>query len=221
MKNAMNETNHRLYRKYQVTSWFYDILDYPWERQYRRWRPSLLEDVTGSVLEAGVGTGRNLGSYRPEVKLTAIDFSSGMMRIAKRRARKAACTIRFLCRDATRLSGVPSNHFDWYLATFLFCVMPDELQPAALAEMVRVLKPGGRFKILEIIYTKHPHLLKRQKLLAPFVERVYGARFDRRTLEHLRQNDGVEVSQTRFLKADMYLLIEGCKKGAKSAEPAS
>ncbi|MFH1267725.1 MAG: class I SAM-dependent methyltransferase, partial [Planctomycetota bacterium] len=207
--------------KYQVTSWFYDILDYPWERQYRRWRPSLLEDVTGSVLEAGVGTGRNLRCYRPEVRLTAIDLSPGMMRIAKRRARKAACTIRFLCLDATRLSGVPPNHFDWYLATFLFCVMPDELQPAALAEMVRVLKPGGRFKILEIIYSNHPHLLKRQKLLAPFVERVYGARFDRHTLEHLRQNDGVEVSQTRFLKADTYLLIEGCKRGAESAEPAS
>ncbi|MFH1918414.1 MAG: class I SAM-dependent methyltransferase, partial [Planctomycetota bacterium] len=206
MKNAMNETNHRLYKKYQVTSWFYDILDYPWERQYRRWRPSLLEDVTGSVLEAGIGTGRNLRCYRPEVRLTAIDLSPGMMRIAKRRARKAACTIRFLCLDATRLSGVPSNHFDWYLATFLFCVMPDELQPAALAEMVRVLKPGGRFKILEIIFSNHPHLLKRQKLLAPFVERVYGARFDRRTLEHLRENEGVEVSQTRFLKADMYLL---------------
>ena len=44
-----------LYKKYAWTSWFYDFLDYPWERQYRRWRPRLLEDVSGAVLEAGQG----------------------------------------------------------------------------------------------------------------------------------------------------------------------
>jgi hypothetical protein len=40
--------------KYNVTAWFYDILDYPWERQYRHWRPQLVGDLRGEVLEAGV-----------------------------------------------------------------------------------------------------------------------------------------------------------------------
>jgi ubiquinone/menaquinone biosynthesis C-methylase UbiE len=217
----MSEANRLLAKKYQVTSWFYDILDYPWERQYRRWRPSLLEEVRGSVLEAGVGTGRNLKHYHPDVELTGIDLSQGMLKSARRRAKKSACRINLLHQDATSLCGMPANGFDWYLATFLFCVMPDDLQPLALEEMARVLKPGGRFKILEIIYSNHPHLLRRQKQLAPFVEKVYGARFDRHTLEHLRQNDCVEVLETRFLKADTYLLIEGCKNGAEPAEPAS
>jgi len=211
-KSIVDEATRALRKKYQITSFFYDILDYPWERQYRRWRPSLLQDVGGVVLEAGVGTGRNLRHYRSEASVTGIDLSPGMMRIAARRARQTACDVTLLCRDATRLSDLPSNHFDWYVATFLFCVLPDALQPLALAEMTRVLKPGGKFKILEIIYSKDPRRLRRQKRLASFVEKVYGARFDRGTLELLRQNDGVELSRTRFLNADTYLLIEGYKR---------
>ena len=203
-----------LFKKYQITSWFYDILDYPWERQYRRWRPSLLEDVTGTALEAGVGTGRNLRHYPPDATVTGIDLSPGMMRRAKKRAKRAACDVTLLHPDATQLSDLPSGHYDWYMATFLFCVLPDELQSLALAEMVRILKPGGRFRIVEIIYSKDPRLLWRQELLAWLVEKVYGARFDRHTLAILRQNDDVELSQTRFLKADTYLLIEGYKKRA-------
>jgi len=211
-QGAADEATRALVSKYRVTSWFYDILDYPWERQYRRWRPLLLADVSGSVLEAGVGTGRNLRHYPPQADVTAVDLSPGMIRTAAKRAGKAACRVRLLCRDATRLSDLPSDHFDWYIATFLFCVLPDRLQALALEEMERVLKPGGRFMILEMVYSKDPRLLRRQKAFAPFVEKVYGARFDRHALEHLQENDAVAISRTRYLKADTYLLIEGCKK---------
>jgi hypothetical protein len=58
-----DEERRALQLKYDITAWFYDILDYPWERQYRNWRPQLVGDVRGKVLEAGVGTGRNLKYY--------------------------------------------------------------------------------------------------------------------------------------------------------------
>lgn len=206
------EETRALIRKYRVTSWFYDILDYPWERQYRCWRPSLLSKVKGVVLEAGVGTGRNLRHYSQEANVTAFDLSPSMLRISGRRAKKASCQVTLLCQDATRLSALPSNHFDWYIATFLYCVLPERLQPAAIGQMIHVLKPGGRFKILEMVYSKERRLLRRQRLFAPFVEKVYGARFDRQTLEQLREDDQIEISQARFLKADTYLLIEGWKK---------
>ncbi|MBZ0271669.1 class I SAM-dependent methyltransferase [bacterium] len=198
--------------KYQMTSRFYDVLDYPWERQYRQWRPILVGDATGAVMEAGVGTGRNLRHYAPDAKVTAFDLSEGMLRIASRRARRAACPVNLLRRDATRLAGVPSDRFDWYIATFLYCVMPNDLQPAALSEAIRVLKPGGRIRLLEMVYSNDPRLLARQRRFAPFVEKVYGARFDRRTLEFLRADGRVEITETRFLKADTYLLIEGRKR---------
>jgi len=50
-----DEERRTLQLKYDITAWFYDILDYPWERQYRHWRARLVGDVRGAVLEAGVG----------------------------------------------------------------------------------------------------------------------------------------------------------------------
>ncbi|PIP65626.1 class I SAM-dependent methyltransferase [Candidatus Peregrinibacteria bacterium CG10_big_fil_rev_8_21_14_0_10_49_16] len=206
------DATHSLARKYRVISWFYDILDYPWERQYRHWRPLFLKDVDGTVLEAGVGTGRNLRHYPLKVHVTGIDLSPEMLTIAKRSARKAACSVTLLQQDAVSLRDVPSDHFDWYIATFLYCVLPDELQPRALEEMIRVLKPGGRFKLLEIVYSKNENLRRRQERVVPFVEKLYGARFDRHTLEYLKRNDHIEILSARFLKADTYLLIEGRRK---------
>ncbi len=63
--NQIAHENRMLQAKYRTTSLFYDILDYPWERQYKKWRPGLLKDMRGRVLEAGVGTGRNLRHYHP------------------------------------------------------------------------------------------------------------------------------------------------------------
>lgn len=200
-----------LRRKYRTTSWFYDFLDYPWERQYRRWRPEILGDLSGKVFEAGVGTGRNFAYYPSGVQVTGIELSVQMLRRAEKRASQAACPIRLLEEDATQLTAIPSESFDWYVSTFLYCVMPDSIQPAAVSQMARVLKPGGRFRLVEIIYSKKPRIRFRQKMLAPFVESVYGARFDRNTLQHLQAEDTLRITSTRFLRADTYLLIEGQK----------
>ncbi|MBI2083311.1 MAG: class I SAM-dependent methyltransferase [Deltaproteobacteria bacterium] len=207
----MTDENHRLRSKYQITSWFYDILDYPWERQYRKWRPEILKDVDGRVLEAGVGTGHNLRHYSPSVNLTAIDLSSGMLRQARKRRGVAQCKVDLQEADATSLKRFADGTFDWYISTFMYCVMPDSLQPLALREMARILKSGGRFRLIEILYSKDRSLQLRQKLLAPFVELVYGARFDRKTLDHIRSTKSLKVTRTTYLKADTYLLIEGEK----------
>ena len=89
--------------------------------------------------------------------------------------------------------------------------MPDDLQPLAIEQFARVLKPGGRFKLLEMVYSKNERLRKRQETFAPFVEKIFGARFDRNTLEYLKQSPTLEVTHTSFLKDDVYLLIEGIR----------
>jgi len=204
-----SEDLRRLQAKYDITAWFYDILDFPWELQYRYWRPGLLEDVRGYVLEAGVGTGRNLPYYRPEASVTAIDLCQAMLRRAARRGRQAVCQFQLRQEDVTTMESIPSGHFDWVVSTFLCCVLPDHLQPLALQQFERILKPGGRFRLLEILYSKEPRLRRRQAFLAPFVERAYGARFDRNTLEHVRRAPNLGLLGTRFLKHDTHLVIEG------------
>ncbi len=208
----MHELNLINQKRYAITAWFYDILDYPWELQYRKWRPSLLEDVSGEVLEAGVGTGRNLEHYSRNVNLTAIDISPAMLKKASKRCSTASCNVQFVHEDASRMASIPSERYDWVVSFFLCCVLPSELQDEAVSEFARVLKPGGKFRILEMKYSDNPALRKRQNFFAPFVAKVYGAGFDRETLRHVQNNPNLIVTGTRYLKEDIYLLIEGVKE---------
>ena len=90
--------------------------------------------------------------------------------------------------------------------------MPDEFQPMALEQFSRVLKPGGRFRLLEMIYSKNRAIRRRQEFFSAFVEKVYGARFDRKTVQFIERSPDLEITAKRFLKDDVYLLVEGIRK---------
>lgn len=209
LDTTIHEDNRLLQAKYDITALFYDILDYPWERQYRNWRPLLLQDVRGEVLEAGIGSGRNLKYYHANVNLVGIDICREMIRRAIKRSKAAFCNIDLRQEDAAIMQSIPSNHFDWLVSTFLCCVMPDHIQPLAIKQFERVLKPGGKFRLLEMVYSNNPKLRKRQKLLTGLIEKVYGARFDRNTLGHLSTSQNLRITRTHFIKKDVYLVIEG------------
>ncbi len=206
-----NEKNFFLQEKYNITATFYDFLDYPWERIYKKWRPTLIGDLRGKILEAGVGTGRNLEFYHEDSEVTGIELSKKMLGKAEKRKTKARCNINLVHEDATEMKSIDSDQFDWIVSTFMCCVMPDDIQELAIEQFARVLKPGGRFRLLEIVYSKNEKIRKRQELFAPFVEKVYGARFDRNTLRYLEQSSNLQVTSTTFLKDDTYLLIEGTR----------
>jgi ubiquinone/menaquinone biosynthesis C-methylase UbiE len=107
---------------------------------------------------------------------------------------------------------VDSNQYDWIISTFLCCVMPDEFQPMALEQFSRVLKPGGKFRLLEMIYSKNKKVRRRQDFFSSFIEKVYGARFDRRTVQYIEESAELDITSMRFLKDDVYLLVEGVRK---------
>lgn len=212
-KNSrIRNENLMLQAKYNITAMFYDILDYPWERLYRKWRPAIVGDLRGKVLEGGVGTGRNLKYYHHSVDLVGIEISDAMLKKAEKRAKKAKCKVNLLHEDATVMDSIGSNQYDWVLSTFMCCVMPDDIQALAIKQFGRILKAGGRFRLLEILYSKNKKIRKRQNFFTPFVEKVYGARFDRNTLHHLEQSAHLKITKTSFLKDDVYLLIEGVRK---------
>ena len=77
----------------------------------------------------------------------------------------------------------------------------------------RVLKPGGKFRLLEMIYSKNRKIRRRQEFFTSFVEKVYDARFDRKTVQYIEESAELDITSKRFLKDDVYLLIEGVKKG--------
>lgn len=215
----MNKVNliNQLEKKYSKTAYFYDMLDFPWEFLfYRKWRKQLLADISGKVLELGVGTGRNLPYYNRSYKnleITAVDLSQAMLNIARKRAFRLDLNINFVKADAANLSILPNQYFDWVISTFLFCVLPNELQGAAISEFTRLLKPGGQFKIIEIVYSSNLKIRRKQERIARYVEKIFGARFDRNTLSELEKNTNIVINRTSFLRDDTYLLIEGSKIG--------
>jgi ubiquinone/menaquinone biosynthesis C-methylase UbiE len=116
------------FERYERIAWVYDLLDLPFEYgRYRKIRPLLFWGLSGRILEAGVGTGRNFPFYPRGSEVVGIDLSPAMLARAERRRPTAATKVELRQMDVTRLN-FPDRSFDAAVATFLFCTLPDELQ---------------------------------------------------------------------------------------------
>jgi ubiquinone/menaquinone biosynthesis C-methylase UbiE len=186
------------YHRYQRIAWAYDLLDLPFEYgRYRKIRPQMFAGLSGRILDAGVGTGRNFPFYPPHAEVVGIDLSPAMLALAERRRPQAAAPVQLRRMDVTRLD-FPDRSFDAAVSTFLFCTLPDELQVAALRELGRVVKPGGTIRCLE--YTRPSGGFRRfiTRLWEPWIYWAYGAGFDRQTERHA-STAGLQIVESRFV----------------------
>jgi ubiquinone/menaquinone biosynthesis C-methylase UbiE len=193
-------------RTYDHIARIYDLLDLPFEYwRYRPIRRIMFEGVGGAVLDAGVGTGRNMPFYPPEGEVVGIDLSPQMLAQARKRKARLGVAAELHRMDATA-TDFPDGRFDYVVATFLFCVLDDEDQLPALRELRRICKPGGELRLLEYAYSRDP--LKRfvMRLWAPWVRLMYGATFDRHT-ERYVDAAGLELTEERFLYHDIIKLL--------------
>jgi ubiquinone/menaquinone biosynthesis C-methylase UbiE len=192
--------------RYQRIAPLYDLLDLPFEYgRYRAIRPLLFEGLSGRLLDAGVGTGRNFPFYPLGAEVTGIDISPAMLARAERRrsALGAAVTLRQM--DVTRLA-FPDHGFDAAVATFLFCVLPEASQVPALRELGRVVRPGAPIRLLEYVRPSGTVRRALARLWEPWMSWAYGAGFDRRTEEHV-PSAGLEIVASRFVVADLIKLV--------------
>lgn len=120
-------------------------------------RSRLCGRAEGRVLEVAVGTGQNLGYYPPGVELTGVDLSPGMLAEARARAAGLGLRAELAEGDAHDLA-FGDGSFDTVVCTMALCEIPD--QRRALAEMRRVLRPGGPLLLIDHIeYTRWPFRL--------------------------------------------------------------
>ena len=170
--------------RYQRIAPLYDLLDLPFEyARYRHIRPLLFEGLTGRILEAGVGTGRNTPYYPRKASVVGIDLSPAMLARAERRRKEAAVPVELRQMDVTRLDFPPAS-FDAAVATFLFCVLANDQQVPALRELRRVVRPGGTIRLLEYVRPRSPLRRLSVAVWEPWVAWAYGAGFDRNTAAH-------------------------------------
>jgi ubiquinone/menaquinone biosynthesis C-methylase UbiE len=136
------------------------LLDRPLLAAYRR---EQLAEVSGEVLEIGIGTGLNLAHYPPHVRrITSVDPSPGMNQLLRRRARRAGRDIDQRIGVAERLP-LEDKSFDFAVSTLTLCSVASVEQ--VLREVYRVLKPGGRFVFFEHGLSPDPAVSKWQRRL--------------------------------------------------------
>ena len=103
--------------------------------------------LSGVVLELGFGSGLNLASYPPEVTLVqAVEPSEVGRRLSEKRVAEGRVPVVFAGLRGEAID-LPDDSCDSALCTFTLCTIPGVEQ--ALAELRRVLRPGGRFHFLE------------------------------------------------------------------------
>jgi SAM-dependent methyltransferase len=134
-------------------------------------RKKVLADVGGDILEIGFGTGLNLTHYPKRVReITVVDPNPGMNKLARRRIAASGIQV-----HTHQLGGealpFEAETFDCVVSTWTMCSIPEVGR--ALAEVYRVLKPGGRLVFLEHGLSDDPGVSKWQRRLNP-IEGILG-----------------------------------------------
>ena len=172
----------------------------------RQW---VCSQAAGDVLELAVGTGRNLRHYPPGVRLVGIELSPAMLDIAQQEAATVGREADLRVGDAQALE-FPDDSFDTVTCTLALCTIPDDR--AALAEAIRVLRPGGRFVAME--HVRSPALPVRavQRMLEPLFVRFEHDHLLRDPLDHL-EAVGFEVERVERSKVGIVERVAARKPG--------
>jgi ubiquinone/menaquinone biosynthesis C-methylase UbiE len=198
MRKSVSEETERLKRVWEKEAPTYDRRMGFFERVLfgdgREW---VCSRASAKVLEVAVGTGRNFPFYPEGVRLTGIDLSPAMLEIARKRAHELGVDADLREADAQQLP-FPDASFDTVVCTLSLCNIPDDRR--AIAEMKRVLRPGGRLLLLDHVRASSKAWLAAQRVLEPLWWRFSCEHLLRRPLEHVLAED-FEVEQRERYKA--------------------
>jgi ubiquinone/menaquinone biosynthesis C-methylase UbiE len=126
-------------------------------------RDHLLAGLAGEVIEVGAGNGLNFAHYPAEVtRVIAVEPDAYLRGIAQDAAVRAPVKIEVVNGVADRLP-LGDAACDAVVASLVLCSVPD--QGSALAEMYRVVRPGGQLRFMEHVVAQTPGLRRVQRLL--------------------------------------------------------
>lgn len=165
-------------------------------------RARLLGDLAGDVLEIGIGTGANLhqveaGIRAGRIRWTGTDPSDAMLKRARRAA--SDLPVRFELAPAEALPFADAS-FDAVVATLALCSVADPAR--GLAEIRRVLRPGGELRLLEHVRGDGWGGRCQDWLTPLWTIPGAGCHLNRRTAELLRaagfESDALSVARAPF-----------------------
>jgi ubiquinone/menaquinone biosynthesis C-methylase UbiE len=194
---------------------FYDnhilprVLDFAMKRsalaEQREW---VMKQVRGQVLEVGFGSGLNLPYYPREVKtLSAIEPSTAMRDRAIKRVEKSGRTVSLIARGIDKKQFLPDGSFDTIVSTWTMCTIADPA--AAMKEIYRLLKRGGRFVFVEHGLAPDREVVKWQKRFNNFTQKWGGGCHLDRDIEAILRASKLQVD-----KLEKFYLPSGLRAGA-------
>ena len=160
--------------------------------QFASGREWIGKRARGRVLEVAIGTGLNLPRYPADVTITGIELSPAMLAIARRRAAGLGRDVDLREGDAEHLPFDDAS-FDTVACTLSLCTIPSP--EAAIAEMRRVLCPGGHLLLLDHIGSTWPPVYAAQWLVERITIRTAGEHFTRRQLPRVKAA-GFQIVET-------------------------
>jgi ubiquinone/menaquinone biosynthesis C-methylase UbiE len=150
-------------------------------------RREMLAGASGRVIEIGSGTGANLEHYPRTIdELVCTEPEAPMAKRLREKAERSGLPVRVVEAPAEELP-FDDGSFDTAVAALVLCTVTDPA--AALAEIARVLKPGGRFVFMEHVRAEDPGLAKWQDRLHPLWVRFgHGCHCNRPTYETIERS---------------------------------
>ncbi len=155
-------------------------------------RKRVTTGLEGDVVEIGFGSGLNVPHYPPAVRsVKAIDPSAVGQKLARDRVAGTAIPIEFVGLDGARLP-MPDASADHVLTTWTLCTIP--AVDDALAEVKRVLRPGGSLHFIEHGRSPDDKVARAQDRLTPINRRLVGGCHLNRPIRDLLDRSGLEVT---------------------------
>lgn len=161
-------------------------------REFEALRARVTEGLEGEVLEVGFGSGRNIPHYPSAVKrVRAVDPALVGRRLAAKRVAASPVPVEYVGLDGEHLP-LPDASVDHVLTTWTLCTIPDV--DAALAEVRRVLRPGGQFHFVEHGLSPDPRVARWQHRLTPLERRIAGGCHLDRPIDALVARSGLNIT---------------------------
>jgi ubiquinone/menaquinone biosynthesis C-methylase UbiE len=177
-----------------------------------RWRRWLVRGARGRTLEVGCGTGRNLPLYPPAVRALGVDPCWETLAAARRRAPGA-----LFVRASAEALPFRACAFDTVVASLVFCSVPDPMR--GLAEVKRVLAPGGVLRMMEHVRSRSALGGRVQDLVQPAWTRLAGGCHPNRETERSVEAAGFRIEDAGRRAARSLRRFEAVPAAAPSALP--
>ena len=190
------------------------------ERFLADWRRDLLGSLSGHVLEIGSGTGLNLPHYPATVTRLVLSEPDPFMRrqLQAKVADRARNSVQVVDCAAEKLD-FPDASYDTVVSTLVLCSVRDPQR--ALAEIRRVLRPGGNLAYFEHVVADNPRTLRWQRLVEPAWKFLAGnCHLTRHTHESIRQAGLDPVRTEHVTMTPAPTLVRRAVKGLARRVPA-